>query len=208
MCTWLFINPVALAMYDTPQLRAQLAQKGYRLAHCQTDHARAVLDQYRAALADAPATLADMRCPPAAEHIRRAYPDAPVQYPPIEPILLHCARELQANLRAGETLYVTTPCAALRDRGRALALPGTHFYTWAEFITHAQLTLPPPRTLAASPIPPGFFAAIDAPVAVLDSRERIDEYFTAHAGRPAHALLELLYCAQGCHNGDGLHVES
>lgn len=203
MDKFLWINPVATEMYDSPGLRQQLEQRGFEVVACGQDHIAAVREKYRLAIAKAEGCLADMRCPLAVDYIKAEYNPPFLEYPAIEPILLHCARELQQRLEGKGRLYVTTPCEALRDLGRSLNLPGVAFLTWVEFVRQEGLLLQK-AALQASPIPPGFFGEYGARGGMLDSKEKIDEFFSAGPQQPAESILELLYCPQGCHKGNGV----
>ncbi len=203
MRKFLWMNPVALKIYDSPALHKQLSEKGFELCGCQQDHIAAVKEKYRAAIGHSTACVADMRCPMAVEYIKGQYAPAFLDYPEIEPILLHCARDLHERLSGQGLLYITTPCAALQKLGNNLGLPGVKFYTWAEFARQEDIFLPK-KELDASPIPPGFFAEYGDQAQVLDSREDIDLFFLSHSKPASKKILELLYCPNGCHNGDGV----
>ena len=91
-------------------------------------------------------TVADMRCPVAggmaADYRHRYEEQGPGErsqgeqgphlvIPDIEPILIHCAREISGrrDLCDGQKL-ITTPCQALADAGNALKLKDTRFLAW------------------------------------------------------------------------------
>lgn len=200
---WLWINPVTQNMYDLPALEAELLTKGFTIAVCAQDHIDTVRQKYRAAITAEQRCIADMRCPMAVNYIKNTYHPKGLIYPNIEPILLHCARELYARMDKTDCLIVTTPCAALSDMGNRLKLSNVNFLTWAQFARLQNITQQP-KPLQASPIPPGFFSPLNLDCTVLDSKSKIDRYFSASQNEPKKNLLELLYCAGGCHNGDGL----
>ena len=54
-----------------------------------------------------------------------------------------------------------------------------------------------------SPIPPGFFDSLGLEMDSLTGRGPIEAYLSA-GGRAEARLVELLYCENGCHNGDGV----
>ncbi|WP_101909803.1 hypothetical protein [Marasmitruncus massiliensis] len=203
MRKFLWINPVASEMYGTPELKEELAKKGFEIVTCRQDHIAAVKKKYRLAIETAHTCVADMRCPMAVSYIKKTYAPDFLEYPDIEPILMHCARELHERLSGKGFLYITTPCTALRELGNSIGLPKVRFYTWAEF---AQLEGIPLRRkiLDISPIPPGFFAEYGKQAGVLDSREKIDLHFSSLPKPTEKKVLELLYCPRGCHNGDGV----
>ena len=177
-------------------------------------------------------TVADARCPEAVNLIERYNEERnlSIQVADIEPILIHCARELsaRADLADGEKI-ITTPCRILAEQGNALELPHTRFVSWKDFFSELGESLEPAPE--ASPIPPGFFTGLSVPVVSLSGREDIEDYLEersrtsegeledrmmsgtagsqnigaviADAGRKP-LLLELLYCPKGCHMGDGV----
>ena len=202
MRKFLWMNPVSSALYRGPQLEKQLAEKGFELVDFRQDHIGAVKEKYHTAIAKTGACLADMRCPKAVRYIKEKYAPDFLEYPDIEPILLHCARELQQELSGRGFLYITTPCRALGELGDSLGLPQVSFCTWAEFARQEKLSLPE-RNLAESPIPPGFFAEYGRWAEVLDGREKIDRFFSRPL-KQEKKVLELLYCSCGCHHGDGV----
>lgn len=203
MRKFLWINPVASEMYASPTVRSQLMKNGFELVSCVQDHIAYVKGKYRLSIEKSLRCVADMRCPMAVSYIKEQYTDSHLEYPDIEPILIHCARELQKRLEGKGDLYITTPCASLRDLGNSLELAGVKFYTWNEFAKQQGLLLQK-RTLEASPIPPGFFVEYGTKAKVLDSKGKIDRYFSSMSQTPGEKILELLYCSGGCHNGDGI----
>ena len=68
------------------------------------------------------------------------------------------------------------------------------------------------RAIEDSPIPPGYFAGIcrkdgqAAKVESVSSPEKIRAYVESGSWKQAD-LLELLYCKDGCHHGDGVQTE-
>jgi len=101
------------------------------------------------------------------------------------------------------TLYVTTPCVALAHYGNSMGLPGVVFQSWNEFALEWRIDLEK-KKLDASPIPPGFFEGLGVKVCQLVSKDRIDAHFAPEARDAAFDLYELLFCENGCHNGDGI----
>ena len=198
---------------------------------CREDWGGIVLKQYAKLMEHADGIVADARCPEAVNLIERYNEEQnlSIQVADIEPILIHCARELseRTDLAGGEKI-ITTPCRILAEQGNALELPRTRFVSWKDFLSELGERLEPAPE--SSPIPPGFFAGLSVPVLSLSGQEEIEEYLrdeiiqemtggmltgTTEAGnrngkkdtaRAEHSplLLELLYCRQGCHMGDGV----
>lgn len=237
--TYLWINPVSERMVSEQTLKRILTEHQLTQVRCREDWGGIVLKQYAKLMEQADGTVADARCPEAVNLIERYNEERnlSIQVADIEPILIHCARELsaRADLTDGEKI-ITTPCRILAEQGNALELPRTRFVSWKDFLSELGEALEPaPET---SPIPPGFFTGLSVPVVSLSGRDEIEDYLekcskaleteeerrktaertmtgtagaenqdtgivTDEAGR-SPLLLELLYCRQGCHMGDGV----
>ena len=114
---------------------------------CQENWGEIVLRKYRELLEHADGTFADARCPAAVSLVRSLQPG--IRIADIEPILIHCARELaeRPDLADGRKI-ITTPCRILADMGNKLELKDTHFgtmeplsrCTWRANGTHAGLS--------------------------------------------------------------------
>lgn len=232
--SYLWINPVSERMVSEQNLKRILAEHQLTQVRCQEDWGGIVLKQYAELMEHADGTVADARCPEAVNLIERYNEERnlSIQVADIEPILIHCARELsaRADLADGEKI-ITTPCRILAEQGNALELPHTRFVSWKDFLSELGESLEPAPE--ASPIPPGFFTGLSVPVLSLSGQEEIEAYLrdetipeiqetaaeiltgtieagdrnvkkdTARAER-SPLLLELLYCRQGCHMGDGV----
>ena len=232
--SYLWINPVSERMVSEQNLKRILAEHQLTRVCCREDWGGIVLKQYEELMEHADGTVADARCPEAVNLIERYNEERnlSIQVADIEPILIHCARELsaRADLADGEKI-ITTPCRILAEQGNALELPHTRFVSWKDFLSELGEALEPAPE--ASPIPPGFFTGLSVPVLSLSGQEEIEAYLrdetipeiqetaagiltgtieagdrnvkkdTARAER-SPLLLELLYCRQGCHMGDGV----
>lgn len=203
MKIFVWLNPVSIAMYGGNYLTSQLKECGLEPVECRQDHIGMVREKYNQIVNRTSRCAADMRCPLAVDYVKKRYSPDFLEYPPIEPILLHCARELQQRLEGQGRLIVTTPCSSLKELGTNLNLPDVEFLTFLELAQRYPITLQK-KELEASPIPPGFFAELGDRVKILDSRKKIDGYFSAPVPQNAHLLLEMLYCEGGCHHGDGV----
>ena len=126
-----------------------------------------------------------------------------VTIPDIKPILIHCGMEgsQRDDLREEEKI-ITTPCQALADMGNELELKNTWFVPWNRFLESIGSELPGilPKD---SPIPPGFFEELEGKVDSVTGEEEIRQYFEDYVPGKAK-LVEMLYCKDGCHNGDGI----
>ena len=207
--TYIWINPVAEGMYAPETLAALLARHHCTQVHCLGDWAGEVRRKYQALTDRTEGIVSDARCPMAADLVReltRESPESPLEVADVEPILIHAARELASrpDLRDRPKL-ITTPCQALADLGNRLALDNTRFAAW-NVLLRQWGERPPVRRLEASPIPPGFFDGPGLQVRKLTGREDIGAYAAAcrHDGEQ---LVEMLYCKDGCHNGDGVEFD-
>ena len=167
---------------------------------CRESWGEIVLRKYRELLEHADGTFADARCPAAVSLVHSLQPE--IRIADIEPILIHCARELaeRSDLANGEKI-ITTPCRILADMGNKLELKDTHFVPWNRFL--AALGEPMEPAPDASPIPPGFFKNLPFSFVSRSGRPAIESYVTGNDWKSAK-LIELLYCVQGCHRGDGV----
>lgn len=231
---YIWINPVSEHMYKARDLRCFLERNSLIQVRCMEDWGAVVKAKYEAAVSGTEDTVADARCPMAAGLVedylkeRQQQGKRPsLRLPGIEPILLHCAREISGreDLKDREKI-ITTPCQALADAGNGLGLNDTWFVTWngllkflgdtpetghtKEDILHGNIQETIPETmpggrknLDASPIPPGFFDSLKAEKDSLTGSGRIRGYLEEGRWEKVR-LMELLYCDMGCHNGDGV----
>lgn len=197
-------------MYESSALEAFLARHGLVRVKCRTDWGAVVREKYRTRVEQAEEILVDVRCPMAAGLTRELTQSAGAggqaghfRIPDIEPILIHCAREISGreDLRDGDKL-ITTPCQALAEAGNGLELPDTRFVTWNGLMESVGEILAG-NLPENSPIPPGFFSGLEVEMDSLTGQEPIEAYIRSGGRSPAR-LVEFLYCDEGCHNGDGV----
>lgn len=119
------------------------------------------------------------------------------------PILIHCGLEASErdDLRDEEKV-ITTPCQALADMGNAMQLKNTRFVTWNQFLESIG-EAPTSNLLEASPIPPGFFKDINVVTVSVTGEDEIKKYLKKDMPEKIQ-LVEMLFCRDGCHNGDGI----
>lgn len=204
MIHYLWLNPVVLSMYEPQILEAAITSLGYELVICEEDHITHVKRQYANIVEQSNQCVIDMRCPAAVSYVQNKYPHEAVKYHDIEPILIHCAKELSKRYQhdTGYTLTIVTPCKELRELGTSKQLPNTRFITWLDFLEQHHIALNK-KELDASPIPPGFFQEYGTDAQSLFSRNQLDKFFTAKAYE-TKKIAEMLYCSNGCHNGNGV----
>ena len=100
---YLWINPVSAGMCEEDSLKRFLERHGLTRVECRGDWGRIVRERYEASLR-AGVTLADARCPEAVRLLEEIQKEPEnesgienLKVAPIEPILLHCARELSTR---------------------------------------------------------------------------------------------------------------
>ena len=198
-----WLNPVVKNIYDFAALKEILQNKGFSVAECEKDHVKSVKNAYKNALAQSE-LIYDSRCPRAVNFIRANFKEQADFVANLNPILIESALELSAKLKENEWLYVTTPCEDLAELGRGLNLARTTFLTWRSFREQNAINLKT-RNIEQSPVPPGFFTNLGVKTLSLGSKERIENALSYKFSElKNYQIIELLYCENGCHNGDGL----
>lgn len=204
MKQYIWINPVVWSMHDGEELTRVVSSLGYDIIQCKGDYIKEVKAKYNNVLKNNSGCVMDMRCPGAVSYVRGKYPDADVFYPDIEPILIHCARELSVEYGSKNNARVTiiTPCSELRDYGSGKKLHNTVFLTWTEFKAMHGIDIKR-MNLEKSPIPPGFFREAEESGISLTDREKLEQFFENEKFKNFR-IAEMLYCTDGCHNGNGV----
>ena len=198
-----WLNPVVKNIYDFAALKEILQDKGFSVVECEKDHVKSVQNAYKNALAQSE-LIYDSRCPRAVNFIRANFKEQADLISNLNPILIESALELSAKLKENEWLYVTTPCEDLAQLGRGLNLARTTFLTWKSFREQNAINLKM-RSIEQSPVPPGFFANLGVKTLSLSSKEKIENALSYKFSElKNYQIIELLYCENGCHNGDGL----
>ena len=198
-----WLNPVVKSIYDFAALKEILQDKGFSVVECAKDHVKHVKNAYKNALAQSE-LIYDSRCPRAVNFIRANFKEQADLISNLNPILIESALELSTKLKEDEWLYVTTPCEDLAQLGRELNLARTTFLTWKSFREQNAINLKT-RNIEQSPVPPGFFANLGAKTLSLSSKEKIENALSYKFSElKNYQIIELLYCENGCHNGDGL----
>ena len=198
-----WLNPVVKSIYDFAALKKSLQDKGFSVMECEKDHVNSVKNAYKNSLAQKK-LIFDSRCPRAANFIRANFKEHASLISNLNPILIESATELNSKLKEDEWLYVMTPCEDLAELGRELNLARTTFLTWKSFREQNAINLKM-RSIEQSPIPPGFFINLGVKTLSLGSKENIQNTLSYKFSElKNYQIIELLYCENGCHNGDGL----
>ena len=200
---YIFINPVVDQMYIREALDRVLLDNGYQRVEVQTDWHQIVKEKYAKVLQETGLTILDRRCPKAIETVKPYYNEKEMLEPSIEPILIHCAIELATREDLKEyKKVITTPCESLATYGNSLKLENIEFISWKAFLKELAVQIEC-RQLDESPIPPGYFATLNVKTKSLSTKESIETYFKNHLYKN-DKLVEMLYCHNGCNNGDGV----
>lgn len=205
---YIFINPVVDGMYIKEALNEALLKKGYKRVEVEKDWHKLVKEKYDESLKQTNLTVLDKRCPKAVDTAKPHWNKEKILLPSIEPILIYCAVELanREDLK-GHKKVITTPCESLASYGNCMKLENTEFISWKEFLKQLdptrELQL---QSLTQSPIPPGYFQTLEAQVTSISGKENIEAYFKTNA-YTQDEIVEMLYCHQGCHNGDGVLMD-
>lgn len=201
---YIWINPVTESMYESDELNAFLHRHGYERITASGDWLNIVKEKYKIAVGETKHTVIDMRCPKIRGFVEE-YNISDVTMPNIKPILIHCAQEISGREDlCGKEKIITTPCQALADIGNALGLAETCFIPWNQFVISTGDPLREKR-LKESPIPPGFFDGTELKTISITGEEEIRGYFENY--KPGEVpLAEMLFCKDGCHNGDGVRM--
>ena len=219
--TYIWINPVVEQMYEEYVLDQFLKRHGLERVRCRTDWGRIVKEKYIRLITEGGETVMDARCPMACGLVKEWAEDKSscensgplkvneqmegysMKIADIEPILIHCAREIcsRQELKDGRKI-ITTPCQALADMGNSLKLYNTRFFSWNSFLETLG-ERPEGNVPEFSPIPPGFFRELGQRTMSLPGRESIEQCVQDGSWQRVR-LVEMLYCRDGCHNGDGV----
>ncbi|WP_195251196.1 hypothetical protein [Romboutsia sp. 1001713B170207_170306_H8] len=204
---YIFINPVVDNMYIKEELDELLLNNGYLRIEVENDWHKIVKEKYNEALKSTEKTLLDKRCPLAIDTIDEYINESDVFIPHIDPILIHCGIEIanRSDLK-GKKKVITTPCESLALYGNKKNLEDTVFVSWKEFIKNLNLhEMIKVKLLDKSPIPPGYFKSLEVKVGSISGKENIKDYFKNKLHKEDD-LVEMLYCTNGCNNGDGVLI--
>lgn len=200
---YIWINPVTDKMYEHDVLNEFLHQHGYERFYTSGDWLTIVREKYRLAVIEAEHPVVDIRCPKIKEVLDELEITSEITIPEIKPILIHCGEEGSAREELlDDEKIITTPCQALADMGNAFALPKTQFIPWMQFLKSIG-NGPTGKAPKESPIPPGFFDNLGLRAVSITGEEDIRAYFKQGVPEGVQ-LVELLFCKEGCHNGDGI----
>ncbi|MBQ3421408.1 MAG: hypothetical protein IJH34_07010, partial [Romboutsia sp.] len=122
---------------------------------------------------------------------------------------IHCGIEIsnREDLK-GKKKIITTPCESLALYGNSKNLEDTFFISWKEFLNKLEQKgneKIKEKLLDESPIPPGYFDSLEARITSISGKENIENHFK-NGLHKEDDLVEMLYCTNGCNNGDGVLI--
>lgn len=201
--SYIWINPVVDSMYEKEKLDSFLKKHGYQRMEVMENWGKVVKEKYGKVVGQKELPVMDVRCPEVRKMVESMEIGEEVLIPEIEPILIHCGKELgeRKDLQK-EKKIITTPCQSLADMGNALALENTYFMPWNQFLEMLG-EWPEASVLKESPIPPGFFDELEVNTKALTGEKEIQNYL-GNEIEEGIQLVEMLFCEKGCHNGDGI----
>lgn len=201
--SYIWINPVVDSMYERTKLDKFLQGHGYQRLEVMENWGKVVKEKYEKVVGKKQLPVMDMRCPEIRKMLESMEIREKVLVPEIEPILIHCGQELgeRADLLE-EKKIITTPCQSLADRGNELGLENTQFIPWNRFLEGIG-EWPEAIALENSPIPPGFFDELKIHTVSITGEKTIRNYLE-NGIEEGVQLVEMLFCENGCHNGDGI----
>ena len=203
---YIFINPVVDKMYIKDVLDKVLLDNGYIRVEVENDWHGIVKEKYKEVYKNSNGlTILDKRCPATIEAISDYVNDEEVIIPEIDPILIHCGREIagREDLKDKKKV-ITTPCESLANYGNKLNLKDTEFVSWNEFLKRLDREIPR-KILDKSPIPLGYFTSLGLKSNSISGKENIENHFK-NGLHKKYELVEMLYCNNGCNNGDGVLI--
>lgn len=197
-------------MYIKEDLDEVLINNGYIRVQVENDWHGIVKEKYKEVVdenKDNNLTILDTRCPKTIETISNEAKSKDIIVPKIHPILIHCGIEISErdDLR-DKSKVVTTPCESLADYGNKLNLKDTSFISWKVFLQDLDEKEKIKRkVLDESPIPLGYFTSFGSKITSISGKENIENYFE-NGLHKKDKLVEMLYCNNGCNNGDGVLI--
>ncbi len=203
---YIFINPVVDKMYIKEILDKVLLDNGYIRVEVMNDWHGIVKEKYKELHKNSNnLTILDRRCPATIEIISEYVNHEEVIIPEIDPILIHCGREIAGieDLKDKKKV-ITTPCESLANYGNKLNLKDTEFVSWNEFLRRLDRDIPR-KILDKSPIPLGYFTSLGLKSNSISGKENIENHFK-NGLHKNYELVEMLYCNNGCNNGDGVLI--
>lgn len=209
MSKYIWINPVAEKMYgyEISVIKKNLIERKYIIVECEPQ-LEYVKGQYKECSKNVEGTVLDCRCPETINILKKENLIDNFEVPMIEPILVRTARVLYDKYikNNDDTLIITCTCTQLRDFAteRLKDKIGMTFSIWKDFIENEGMKSL--GNIEKSPIPLGFFYDSFENVLEVSSKDEIINEISKikRSNEKKYDIVEMLYCKNGCNNGDGL----
>lgn len=203
---YIWINPVAEKMYgkDIDRVKDDLKINQYKIVNCdsQLDNVR---NEYKLLSGKSNKTILDCRCPETITLLRNNNLTNNFEVSEIDPILVRTSKVLyKENIKSNEDiLIITCPCTQLRNHTRNVFkdIKNIEIYTWKEFAESQGIDSL--GKIDKSPIPLGFYRKGFNKVLEISGEDEILES-VSKVENNKYEVIEMLYCKDGCNNGDGL----
>lgn len=153
--------------------------------------------------------LIDSRCPDVVAMVRRDFGDLTCHLAQISPILITGALMAYEECKArhlGEEIDLTivTPCNAFSNYVSEELPSETRLITWKDFVEERGFNYDK-QVLDRSPVPLGFFDSLGMKVVGASGKDEVTDALKQFNELSSDVnILELLYCHEGCHRGNGL----
>lgn len=207
MKKYIWLNPVTTTSLEKSYIdyKKLLKDEGFIYVSIDSSLINSVREDYVRYCTYNNKTIIDSRCPKAIEVIKKEYPYLCKNIAPIDPIFINCAKYLFKKWVANDSnaiLFMIAPCTSLCNHGNALFKNDVIFLTWLDFCkkNNIDINLTPQKT----PIPLGFFDNTNLNVLKLTGKSNIINNINKVMTNDTQDLIEILYCKDGCHNGDGI----
>lgn len=208
---YVWLNPVVekIVGHDYPVLLENIQDRGYVVVSCsnQVDEIKKLYGEYVGKVNNKP--VIDSRCPAVVDLVKNMFPQLLEKVAPIPPILIACSQELYTKYISGSkdsSLTIVTPCTQLVNYGETIFKRQVRFVTWKDFRGEVEFRNEYIKP-ESSPIPLGFFDSLHIKVEKISGEENVINGMTKTMLKslPSNIdIVELLFCQDGCHNGDGV----
>ncbi|WDV45481.1 [Fe-Fe] hydrogenase large subunit C-terminal domain-containing protein [Clostridiaceae bacterium M8S5] len=208
MKKYIWLNPVTSDMLTNNNINVNELFKnlGYILVDLDCSIVDNVLSDYINMCKSTNNPLIDSRCPMVVEIIKEKYPELCKNIAPLDPIFIYCAKHLYKTLiksNDDSILFIIAPCTSLCHYGNAVLKKDVIFTTWKHFKEKHEICID--LKARRTPIPLGFFDNTDLIIEKLTGESKILSNINKLIEYKSNIdLIEILYCKNGCHNGDGI----
>ena len=203
---YIWLNPVTKNMLHEANIDiARFVDKyGFKLIEVDDIVRKRVKAKYVEYVRDVNDTVIDSRCPLVVDYLVKKHPELKKYIAPIDPIFISTGKyfiEEYLGVDDEYQLVMISPCKALCNSGKNNSNNKIIYMTWVEFCVkfEIELDLKPKKT----PVPLGFFDDTELKVGKINGEEEIEDII-CKMKEDKYDLIEILFCRDGCHNGDGI----